>query len=111
MHTEHLQNVRYGLVWLAWFLAVSIAALILVALVAFHLIDAESAVGTRAAIVAVATGFFAGGMLTGVRAQTPPILPGTMIGLVSLFVWFVLNVISALLFPNFGWSALTPNLT
>ena len=37
-------------------------------------------------------------------------LHGVLIGLLSLVVWFVLNVLSTVLFHDFGWQALTPNL-
>lgn len=66
--------------------------------------------GTRAAIAAIALGFFAGGLFAGLRAGEAPFLHGTAIGLLSLVVWVVLNAVSAILFPNFGWSALTPGL-
>ena len=111
MHTEHLQNIRPGLVGMGWVVAAAITSLIMFVLLAFNLIDPESAIGTRAAIVAVAAGFYTGGMYAGLRAKTAPILYGVCIGLLSLLVWFGLNVISAVAFPNFGWSALTPNLT
>lgn len=110
MQTEHLQSVKFRLVALAWFIAVAISSLIMVALLAFNLIQPDTASSTRAALAAVAVGFFAGGMYAGLRAQTAPILHGVSIGLLSLLAWFALNVITTVAFPRFGWSALTPNL-
>jgi len=66
--------------------------------------------GTQAAIASIAVGFFAGGLFAGLRAGEAPLLHGSALGLLSLVVWVALNAISALLFPGFGWSALTPGL-
>ena len=110
MHTEHLQNVRYGLIGLAWLLSIMIASIIMMVLLGLNLVDPDSALGTRIAIGAVAIGFFGGGLFIGLRAGVAPILHGVLIGLFSLLVWFILNLITAIAFPNFGWQALTPNL-
>lgn len=110
MHTEHLQNVRLGLVALAWLMAVALASLLMIALLGLNLVEPDSPMGTRVAIGAVALGFFAGGLFAGLRSGTAPMLHGVMIGLMSLVVWFLLNVVTAVLFKDFGWQALTPNL-
>lgn len=110
MHTEHLQSVRPGVVGTAWLIAVGLASLIILALLALNIVDPDSTTATRASIAAIAIGFYAGGMFAGLRARAAPILHGIVIGLVSLIVWFLLNAIAAFLAPDFGWSALTPNL-
>jgi len=110
MHTEHLQNVRWRVVVVAWLIAVAVASLLIIVVVGLNLVDPDSATGTRIAIAAIALGFFAGGLFAGIRASSAPMLHGIVIGLLSLVVWFVLNVITAVVFPNFGWQALTPNL-
>ena len=111
MHTEHLQRVRPGVVMLSWFIAVAVASLIVTLVVATNLIDMGSGAGTRAAITAVAVGFFAGGLFAGLRTGEAPVLHGIAIGVVSLIVWVVVNVASSIAFPQFGWDALTPQLT
>ena len=110
MHTEHLQNVRYGLVWLGWLMAVMLTSLIMMVLVGLNIVDPDSTLGARIAIGAIAVGFFGGGLFVGIRAGSAPILHGILMGLYSLVVWFVLNVITSIAFPDFGWQALTPNM-
>lgn len=110
MHTEHLQNVRWWLVAAGWLIGIALASLLMMVIVGLNLVDADSATGTRIAIAAVALGFFAGGLFAGLRGVQAPILHGTFIGLLSLVAWFLLNALSAIVFPDFGWQALTPNL-
>jgi hypothetical protein len=110
MHTEHLQNVRWRIVVVGWLIAVAVASLLIIVVIGLNLVDPDSATGTRVAIGAIALGFFAGGLFAALRAGTAPMLHGVLIGLLSLLVWFVLNAITAVLFRDFGWQALTPNL-
>lgn len=91
-------------------ISVGVASAIMFALLALNLIDPDSANATRAAIGAIAVGFFTGGLVVGIRVGAAPILHGVFIGVLSLLVWFVINVIAAAAFPSFGWQALTPNL-
>lgn len=95
---------------LSWFLAVSVTSLVIILVVATRFISLDTRAGTRAAIVAIAVGFFAGGLFAGLRAREAPILHGTAIGFFSLVAWFVLNMASAIAFPGLGWEALTPEL-
>lgn len=111
MHTEHLQRVRISIVVAAWLVAIAVASLIIVSLLGLNVLDAESTAGTRASIGAVAIGFFVGGLFAGLRAREAPILHGAALGITSLIVWFVLNFLSAMLFNDVGWQALTPELT
>lgn len=111
MHTEHLQSVRFGAVAAAWLVAIAVSSLLAFALLALHLVDPDSALATRASIGAVAIGFFVGGLFAGFRVGEAPILHGIAIGLFSLLAWFVVNVLSAIAFPRFGWQDLTPDLT
>ena len=96
---------------LSWFIAVAVASLIVTLILATNLIDMASGAGTRAAITAVAVGFFAGGLFAGLRAGEAPILHGIAMAVLSLIVWVVVNVASSIAFPGFGWDALTPELT
>lgn len=111
MHTEHLQRVRPSIVAAGWLVAIAVASLIVVVLLGLNVLDAESTAGTRVSMGAVAIGFFVGGLFAGLRAGEAPILHGAALGILSLIVWFVLNFLSATLFNDFGWQALTPELT
>jgi hypothetical protein len=110
MHTEHLQRVRLSIVTAGWLVAIAVTSLIVVVLLGLNVLVAESTAGTRASMGAVAVGFFVGGLFAGLRAGEAPILHGAALGLLSLIVWFVLNFLSAILFKDFGWQALTPEL-
>ncbi len=110
MHTEHLQSVRFGIVTAAWAVAVAVTSLLLLVVFGIGAVDADSPLATRVAIAAVALGFYAGGIFAGTRTGSAPILHGTFIGLLSLAIWFLLNGVTAVAFPDFGWQALTPNL-
>lgn len=111
METEHLQSVRIGIVGAGWLVAIAVASLIALAATALGLVEADSALGARLEISAIAVGFFAGGMFAGLRAREAPILHGIAIGLLSLPVWFFVNLISAVAFPDSAWDALSPRYT
>jgi len=111
MHTEHLQNVRPTRVVAAWLVAAAVTSLVALALVGAGVMSEEA---TRAntwwSVVAVAVGFFAGGLFAGLRAIEAPILHAFAIGLTSLVVWFVLNAVAAAFLPDWSWTGLTPQL-
>lgn len=111
MHTEHLQRVRIGVVALAWFIGVCVASAIVFVVMALDLVDADSTIADRLEMSAVALGFFTAGMYAGLRAREAPILHGIFIALFSMVVWFVFNLLSAVLSQDSEWTALTPNFT
>jgi hypothetical protein len=111
MHTEHLQRVRFGVVSLAWFIAVCVASAIVFVVFALGLVESDSTIADRLEMSAIALGFFTGGLFAGLRAREAPILHGIGIALFSLVVWFLFNVLSTLLFSGSEWAALTPNFT
>ena len=110
MHSEHLQNVRPGILVSAWLIAIAVTSLIMLALVGLNLIDADTT-GTRATIAALAFGFFAGGVFAGMRALKAPILYGIGMGLLSLVVWFALNIVTTLLQRADTWGGLGADLS
>lgn len=111
MHTEHLQNVRAGRVLMAWLIAIAITSLVTLALVAFGpMTEDASAANTAWSTVAVIAGFSAGGFWVGFRALEAPVLHAFGIGITSLVVWFLLNVVGKLFFPSFEWPSMTPEL-
>ena len=110
MHSEHLQNVRPGILVSAWLIAVAVTSLIMLALLGLNLIDAETT-STRATIAAMALGFFTGGVFAGMRALKAPILYGICIGLLSLIIWFALSIISSVLVRGDAWRGLGADLS
>jgi hypothetical protein len=111
MKTEHLQNVRAAHVAGAWLFAIAITSLVAFALVSAGVMAPEStAPNVIGTVISVAAGFFAGGLFVGIRAVEAPILHALAVGLTSLVVWFLVNVIAAMFVPTANWAALTPAL-
>lgn len=111
MHTEHLQRVRIGVVALAWFIGVCVASAIVFVVMALDLVAADSTIAERLEMSAMAVGFFTAGMYAGLRAREAPILHGVFIALFSMVVWFVINVLSGILFENHFLVTLHPTFT
>jgi hypothetical protein len=111
MHTEHLQNVRLARVVAAWLVAAAVTSLAALALLSSGLLSDETTPSnTWWSIIAVAVGFFAGGLFAGFRAIEAPILHAFSIGMTSLVAWFLLNALASTLLPGWIWTGLTPQL-
>lgn len=111
MHTEHLQNVKPTRVIAAWLVAAAVTSLVALVLVSSGtLTEEQSTANTLWSIVAVAIGFFVGGLFVGLRAIEAPLLHAFAIGLTSLIVWFLLNAAAALFLRGWTWAGLTPQL-
>lgn len=109
MHTEHLQNVSWVQVIAGWLVAVAVASLVALALIGTGVLqDDTTPANTLWSLSAVAVGFLAGGFFAGFRALRAPILHAVAIGLTSLVLWFLLNVLAALAFRGWAWPTLTP---
>jgi hypothetical protein len=92
MRSEHLSNVHPGWAAVGWVIAVSVTALVHLALIASGFLPAGPA-ETLAGAVAVAVGFFAGGMFVGLRWSEAPILNGAAIAVLSMLLWFASSVV------------------
>jgi hypothetical protein len=105
MHSEHLTNLHPGWVVIGWLIAVAITSGVYLALVGSGLL-----LPGRGAIlgigVAIAVGFFAGGLFVGVRWSDAPILHGAAITFLSVAIWFL----GSLALPGSfeAWSGPTP---
>lgn len=93
MHSEHLRNVRPGTVLLGWFASMANTALVVFAMLALGLLRRDGTGGTGWGLLATAAGFFAGGWFAGWRAGAAPILHAVAIGLLSLLLWVLVNLI------------------
>lgn len=112
MHTEYLQNVSIARVTAGWLVAAAITSLAALALISMGVLTEEStAANTWWSAFAVIIGFFAGGFFAGFRAIQAPILHAAGMGLMSLFVWFVLNALAVLFFQSWEWPSLTAEMT
>jgi len=103
MHAEHLQNVRPGTVALGWFVAAAVTSLAVFAMLAVGLLSRDGHGGTLWGLVATAAGFFAGGWFMGWRARQAPILHAVAIGLFSLLVWFLVNLLPGQMLHAESW--------
>jgi hypothetical protein len=111
MHTEHLQNVRTTRVFTGWLVAIAVTSLLALAFAGTGVLGSDAtSMTTVGSLIAVIVGFWAGGFFAGFRAIEAPILHGVGIGLTSLVVWAVLNIVVAVAFRGIGWTGLTPAL-
>lgn len=110
MHTEHLQNVHPVRVMAGWLVAVAITSVVVFVFIVLGLMGAEAPADALWAVVAVTVGFLVGGWFTGMRTLEAPILHGIMLGLTSLVVWALLNLLVVLLGGD-EWSGLTVTAT
>jgi hypothetical protein len=95
MHTEHLENVRPVGVLFGWFVSVAVVSLIALVLAATGLVDPEATSGGALwGVLAIAVGFGFGGWLIGARLGVAPILHGVAMGIVSILVWFLANLLA-----------------
>jgi hypothetical protein len=115
MHSEHLQNVTVGRVVGAWLVAIAVTSLVMLVMSALGLssVDGETSWWS---LIAVAIGFFVGGMFSGMRALQAPVLHGIAIGLTSLVAWVLINALMYGLIADDSTfiqydGALTPALT
>lgn len=104
MHTEHLNNVRPGAVALGWFISVCVLSLVVIAMIAVGLLSRDGVGGTPWGLLATALGFFAGGWFVGMRTGAAPILHAVAMGLFSLLLWMVVNLLPGQMLHAETWS-------
>jgi hypothetical protein len=104
MHSEHLQNVRPGTVALGWFVSAAVTSLAVFAMIAVGLLSRDGHGGTLWGLIATAAGFFAGGWFAARRDGAAPILHAVAIGLFSLLVWLLVNLIPGALLGAESWN-------
>ena len=90
MHSEHVANLHGGWVVGGWLVSLAVASALFLALVGLGL----PADGVTAPALALATGFFAGGLFVGLRWSDAPVLHGVAITLLSVLVWFLALVVA-----------------
>jgi hypothetical protein len=107
--SERLSNVRPSWLAFGWFIAASVASLLVLTFVVVGLIsqDTQDTGGIWTAI-AILVGFLVGGFFAGVRAGAAPALHGLGIGLFSLVVYFLANLFAGEPTGATAWSPLPP---
>jgi hypothetical protein len=96
MHTEHLQNVSIGAVIGGWLVAIAVTSLMVFMFEASGFDTRGGTANSFATLVAGTAGFGAGGFFTGFRARRAPVLHGIGIGLASIVVWVVVNLVATM---------------
>lgn len=109
MRTDRLRNVRPTWVAFGWFAAAAVTGLALVVLISVGLLPSGAEHGGGWVMAAVVAGFFSGGWLVGWRTGAAPVLHGVGIGLFSLVVWLLVNLLGESLGLS-DWQALTPQV-
>jgi hypothetical protein len=104
MHTEQLRSLRPGTALLGWFIGAAVVSLVVIAMIAVGLLRRDGTGGTGWGLLAIAVGFMAGGWWVGWRAGAAPILYGVAMGLVSLLVYFLVNLVPGALLDAQSWS-------
>jgi hypothetical protein len=87
MHSEHLHNLHPGWVVGGWLVAIAVTSAVYLGMVGLGVLPAGPGT-TVGVVIAMAVGFFAGGLFVGVRWSDAPILHGAAITLLSVVVWF-----------------------
>lgn len=112
MHTEHLQNVRPSWVAFGWFIGAAVTSLLLIAMIAVRVINGTGTDGGGFwVLLAMFLGFAAGGYFVGARVGAAPILHAVGIGLFSIVVWFLANLLFGEALDAETWNALSPAFT
>ncbi len=87
MHSEHLTNLHPGWIVAGWLTAAAVTAAAYLALVGAGLLPREPDAALAVAL-ALAVGFFAGGLVVGMRWMEAPILHAVALTVLSMAVWF-----------------------
>ena len=91
MQSEHLTNLHPGWVIGGWVIAVSATAALYLGGIGVGFVQPGEGAGLWIS-VSMAVGFFAGGMVIGMRWSDAPVLHGAAITLFSVLVWFALTL-------------------
>jgi hypothetical protein len=103
MHTETVSNVRPSWVAFGWFIGAAVTALVILTLIAVGVLSPDSTRGEGVWLaLAFLIGFLLAGYLVGARTLAAPILHGVGIGLFSVVVWVLVNLIPG---EATGWTA------
>lgn len=105
---EHSRNLSPSWVAFGWFIAAAVTAFVVFVLIAGEVIDPQAPAGGGDVWISLALllGFLAGGFITGLRTGAAPVLNGLGIGIFTLVVWFVANLVLGEALGLGGWTAL-----
>lgn len=91
MQSEHLSNLHAGWVIGGWLIAASVTAALYLGGVGLGTVQPGEGAAVWIA-VSMGGGFFAGGMMVGMRWSDAPVLHGAAITFFSVLVWFAVTL-------------------
>jgi len=110
MNEPLLDGVRPSWIAFGWFISAAVTAVIIFAFLVLGVFGLFRIDGPDEFIwfaVSIAVGFGVGGYFAGWRAGVHPFLHGIGIGLFSIVVWILANLLSALVFGGWDWDAIS----
>jgi hypothetical protein len=90
---ERLADLKPTWIAFGWFIALAVTGLIMLTLIAADVLVPETPAEDLWMAAAITAGFIAGGAIAGYRAAASPLLHGLLIGLFSVVVWFLANLL------------------
>jgi hypothetical protein len=103
MHSEHISNLHPGWVVGGWLVGVAVSSAGFMVLVGVGLLRPDSGASAFLVPLAVAVGFYVGGLFVGLRWVDAPILHGAAMTFLSVLVWFLGEVVAPrLIEPRLG---------
>jgi hypothetical protein len=107
--TERFSDIRPSWIAFGWFIAAAVASLLIMAFVVLGLVTWDTLdTGGLWTAVAILVGFVVGGFFAGVRSGTAPVLHGLGIGLFSLVIYFLANLLAGEPTGVTAWGGLPP---
>lgn len=102
---ESVRSIRPAWIGIGWFLGAALTSLLVFVLSVVGLIRANAPTEGMGVALSLLVGFVMAGFWVGTRVNAAPVLHGVGMGLVSLAVWFALNVFAGSL--GEGWHAVS----
>ncbi len=101
--SESHRSLRWDWILFGWFISVSLASFILLALGAFGILEGDPVEEMFAVLVALLIGFFLIGIFIGTRVAAAPILHGLAMSVCSVFAWLLINLLAGSLVGEVTW--------
>lgn len=90
---ESVRSIRPTWIGFGWFLAVALTSVLLFGLTVLGIIRPEAPTEGIGVAVCLMIGFMVAGFFVGTRVNAAPTLHGVALGLLSVVVWLVLNLV------------------
>lgn len=102
---ESVRSIRPAWIGLGWFIGAALTSLLVFVLSVLGLIRENAPTEGMGVTLSLLIGFVIAGFWVGTRVNAAPVLHGVAMGLLSLAVWFALNVFAGSV--GEGWHAVS----